>query len=188
MVEPDEILIKQILAGDNDSFRKLLQKYQALVYSICYNIVRDHQEAENLAQETFIQVHKALSQYEYKGFKTWVSRIAVNKSIDLKRKKLTQKESKVIFLDDIEQCGLGHADDVLEQIEAAEESRKVLELCSQLPDKYGSVLIKHYIESKSCKQISDEEGISPRTVESRLFRAKKMFRKYWKEGEHNAAF
>ncbi len=59
---------------------------------------------------------------------------------------------------------------------------RVRAVCRQLPDKYRRVIEKFYFQSWTYEEIAREEGISMRTVESRLYRARKMFREKWKEG------
>jgi RNA polymerase sigma factor (sigma-70 family) len=179
-MEPDELLVKRALKGDNDSFRSIVEKYQGLVYAICFNITGHRQEAENLAQETFIQVYRSLSRYENKGFKSWIGRIATNKAIDWKRKMKLENEGKVVYLEDISEIS---TDDngINEQLIKKENAKRVMELCNNLPEIYSTVLIKFYIQSKSYNEISKEDGISVKTVESRLYRAKQAIRKQWEE-------
>lgn len=179
-MDPDELLVKKALKGDEDSFRSLVEKYQGLVFAICFNITGHRQEAENLAQETFIQVYRSLSRYENKGFKSWIGKIASNKAIDWKRKMRLENEGKVVYLEDIEEIST-ESNSIHEELIKKENSKKVLELCNKLPEIYSSVLIKFYIQSKSYNEISKEDGISVKTVESRLYRAKNAIRKQWKE-------
>lgn len=179
----DEILIKKALKGDEDSFRSLVEKYQGLVYAICFNITRHRQEAENLAQETFIQVYRSLSRYENKGFKSWIGKIATNKAIDWKRKMRLENEGKVVYLEEIEEIST-ESNYIHDELVKKENARKILDLCSKLPEAYSNVLIKFYIQSKSYNEIAKEDGVSVRTVESRLYRAKNAIRKQWKECEY----
>lgn len=187
-METDDLLAKSASEGNTDAFRKIVERYQRLVYAICYNMIKDHQEAENLAQETFIQAYRTLTQYQYRGLKNWISRIAVNKSIDLKRKKAAGIESKVIYLEEMLETGAKQTDDIQEKLIRKEERSRILALCGRLPEKYDKVLKMYYFENKSYQEISQKEGISVKTVESRLYRAKNMLKKYWEEGEENAAF
>lgn len=179
-MEQDELLVKRALKGDNDSFRSIVEKYQGLVYAICFNITGHRQEAENLAQETFIQVYRSLSRYENKGFKSWIGRIATNKAIDWKRKRKLENEGKVVYLEDISEISTDD-NSINEQLIKKENAKRVMELCNNLPEIYSTVLIKFYIQSKSYNEISKEDGISVKTVESRLYRAKQAIRKQWEE-------
>lgn len=183
-MDPDELLVKRASKGDDDAFRSLVEKYQGLVFAICFNITGHRQEAENLAQETFLQVYRSLSRYENKGFKSWIGKIATNKAIDWKRKMRLENEAKVVYLEDIENLEDISSEDnsIQDELIKRENTEKLLELCNKLPEIYSNVLIKYYIESKSYNEISKEYGISVKTVESRLYRAKKVIREQWKEG------
>ena len=179
-MDPDELLVKRALKGDNDSFRSIVEKYQGLVYAICFNITGHRQEAENLAQETFLQVYRSLSRYENKSFKSWIGKIATNKAIDWKRKMRLENEGKVVYLEDIEEISTDE-NSIHDELIKKENAKRVLEICDGLPEIYSKVLIKFYIQSKSYNEISKEDGISVKTVESRLYRAKHAIREQWKE-------
>lgn len=179
-MELDELLVKKAIKGDDDSFRRIVEKYQGLVYAICFNITGQRQEAENLAQETFIQVYRSLSRYKNKGFKSWIGKIATNKAIDWKRKRCLENEGKVVYLEDIEEITT-ESNLIHDELVKKENTKKLLELCNKLPEIYSTVLIKFYIQSKSYNEISKEDGISVKTVESRLYRAKHAIRRQWKE-------
>jgi len=183
-MEPDELLVEKTLTGDQEAFRKLVDRYKTVVYAICMNIVKDTHEAENLSQETFIQAYRSLRQYENKGFKTWLGRIATNKSIDWKRR----QRHKVVYLSEIEDTVPNDGPAPYDRMLKKEIRDQITLLCSQLPDRYGIVIKKYYIQSKSYKQIADEEGISIKTVESRLYRAKSLMRNKWKEEDRYDAF
>jgi len=176
----DELLIRKAQKGDEDSFRNIVEKYQGLVFAICFNITKHRQEAENLAQETFIQVYRSLSRYENKSFKSWIGKIATNKAIDWKRKMRMENEGKVVYLEDITEMGIDN-NSIDDELIKKENTKRLLELCNKLPEIYSAVLVKFYIQSKSYNQISKEDGISIKTVESRLYRAKHAIRRQWKE-------
>lgn len=179
-MDPDELLVKKAIKGDDDSFRNIVEKYQGLVYAICFNITGHRQEAENLTQETFLQVYRSLSRYENKSFKSWIGKIATNKAIDWKRKSRLENEGKVVYLEDIEEISTDK-NSIHDELIKKENTKRLLELCNKLPEIYSTVLIKFYIQSKSYNEISKENGISVKTVESRLYRAKHAIRKQWRE-------
>lgn len=186
-MEPDELIIKRVLNGNQDAFVEIVKKYQKLIYAICFNITGQSQEAENLAQETLLQVYRSLSRYEAKGFKTWICRIATNKSIDWKRKQKAESEKQVIYLNDIPESE-SDVFCVQQQFDRKETRKKVQEICNNLPQKYGIIVNKYYMQSKTYNQISEEEGISLRTVETRLYRARQEIRKKWEEEEKYGTF
>lgn len=97
----EKVIIKAI-NGDSDAFREIVETYKDFVFVIILNITMDYHEAENLAQETFIQVFRSLSFYRFNGFRTWIGRIATNKAIDWKRKMKTARQGKMIYIEDVD--------------------------------------------------------------------------------------
>ena len=182
-MELDELTIKRAASGNQEAFRKIVEEYQKLVFAICMNITKDRQEAENLAQETFLQVYRSLNKYRSEGFKTWIGRIATNKALDWKRSRKVENSLQFIDINDSHEIRSNERDTPHEKLLHKEEKERLETLCNDLPEKYAVVISKYYVQLKSYKQISDEEGISIKTVESRLYRAKKMLKDKWEEGE-----
>ncbi|QHA00102.1 sigma-70 family RNA polymerase sigma factor [Dehalobacter restrictus] len=151
-----------------------------MIYMICLNVIHDPFEAENLTQDTFLQVYKSLSTYEYRGFKTWLSRIALHKAIDYKRKTVHTKARENICLAEIENIADGRAP--VQDMIIKEEEKVLLDQClKRIPKHYETVIRKTYQENKSSRQIAQEENISVRTVETRLYRGKKVLRECFEE-------
>ena len=114
------------------------------------------------------------------GFKTWLGRIALNKAIDHKRKAANRVIRESICLSEIDNV----ADDgaSVQELIIKEEEKALLEEClRRIPEHYETVIRKSYEENKSCKEIALEENISVRTVETRLYRGKKILRKCFEE-------
>lgn len=177
----EDILIKKAAMGDVEAFREIVENYKNLIYSICFGILRDSHEAENAAQETFIQVYRSLTKYEYKGFKTWIGRIATNKSIDFKRKLQREASINALSIDDIYNEDISDKNSLEDEILKKFEAKYIMNKCKTLPDIYKRIIEKYYIQEKSYAEISKEELISIKTVESRLYRGKKLLREIIKE-------
>lgn len=179
----DAQLVRRCLSGEQEAFRLIVEKYQGYVFAIILNLVREKDQAENIAQEVFFQTYRSLHQYRYENFKSWIGKIAVTKAVDWSRKKkrLFQEEA----VPDVDVLGAGRGDpapspeEVLLRKERADQVRKV---CEGLPEIYRRIMVKFYLEEKSYQQIALEEGTTVKTVESRLYRGRILFRKEWKEG------
>ncbi|SNT09588.1 RNA polymerase sigma factor, sigma-70 family [Anaerovirgula multivorans] len=180
-MEQEEFLIRKVLSGEQAAFRKIVDLHKNYVFSIILNIVKDRQEAENIAQETFMAVYSSLKNYRGQGFRSWIGKIAVHKSIDWTRKKKREREGLLSYLQNIESIGQGTEPLLEEKVLKEEEIRKLHALLLQLPSKYRDILEKYFIQSMNYKEIAEVEGISVRTVESRLYRGKKLLREAWKE-------
>lgn len=83
----DEDLILGLNAKDNVAFRELVEKYQSMVYKACFNLIRQPEDAEDIAQDVFIEVFESISQFRFQSkLSTWLYRIAINKSLNHIRK------------------------------------------------------------------------------------------------------
>lgn len=141
--------------------------------------------AADISQEVFIKIYTAIGSYNHQGFKTWISRIATNTAIDYIRKRARDQE-RTISLDLYkETISLPNSPDTPESVLLEKDQhQELLAACERLAPKYRDVIKMYYGENKSYQQISKEENISVRTVESRLYRGKKIIKKRW-EAEGN---
>ncbi len=179
----EEMIINNALSGNQEAFRTIVDNYKRYVFAIIFNIIKNTEETENVAQETFLQVYRSLSTYRQGSFKSWIGKIAVHKAIDWKRKNCrTGAVDRVIYLEDMREGIAAEGDLIEERIIKAEEAYRIKELCNKLPPIYGSVINKYYIENRNYQEIAAEEGVSVRTIETRLYRAKKLLKDAWKEG------
>lgn len=160
-------------------FEEIVDQYQDYVYSLCLGMVRDSHVAADITQDVFIKIYTSIGSYRQEGFKTWISRIATNKSIDYIRKKTREKEKLVSF--DFYTESLLIVDTPESLLLQKDQKQKLLSICEGLTPKYRGVVKKYYVENKSYAIIAAEEKISIRAVESRLYRAKGMIKKRWEE-------
>ncbi|MBL0386097.1 RNA polymerase sigma factor [Tumebacillus sp. ITR2] len=168
--------IKKVLAGDESCYRLLVERYQALVYTIALRMVRDRTEAEDIAQDVFLKAYRTLADFrEEASFKTWVCKIATNRCIDWKRKHGTRQErtAQVEEAAWIPDPNGERPEQALIRRETQSEVRRVIE---EMPEKYRSILVMYHFQNMSYQDIADNQEISPRTVETRLYRAKQMMR------------
>lgn len=175
-------LIKRIKNGDQDAFARIVDQYKNQVYTICLRMTGIPQEAEDLAQESFVRAYTNIDRYETdKKFSTWLFRIATNLSIDYLRKK---KPSAYI---DAEIPGtdgytmhahLASPEPLPEETVIGRETSEWLQKeINDLPPKYRSAIILKYMEDLSLKEISDILGIPVPTVKTRIHRGREALRK-----------
>ncbi|WP_422660853.1 RNA polymerase sigma factor [Paenibacillus sp. EC2-1] len=176
-----ERLITRILQGDQGAFRELVNMYSKHVFHTAYSVLRDVKEAEDASQEVFIQVFKALPQYRSEGFKTWITRITLNKSIDLKRKIVRRTpEQQGEREEELERIP-SQDEDTLNLLIHKEKKHELRQKVLSLPDNHREVITAFYLEEKNYEQIACELGVTVKTVESKLYRARQWIRKTWKE-------
>ncbi|MCR4317498.1 MAG: sigma-70 family RNA polymerase sigma factor [Planctomycetes bacterium] len=172
----DSEAVARCLGGDVDAFGVLVERYQKRTLWITYQMVQDWDEASDLTQETFTRAFKSLSNFDIeKSFYTWVSRIAVNTSIDFIRKRdrmrIVPDETLVLF---------PSSDDVPESyVSQGERKRNVYKILDTLPDKYRTILVLKDIEGIPGKEIAEILEIDYQTVRWRIHHARKLFKEQW---------
>nr|WP_235776389.1 sigma-70 family RNA polymerase sigma factor [Robertmurraya massiliosenegalensis] len=177
----DQVLIKKILSGNDHAFRLLVEKYRTELFKTVYAVLRNQKDAEDATQEVFIKIYHSLPQYENQGFKTWMKRIAVNHSIDLKRKKARKPEEMVEAL--VYDSLVTTRDRVEEEIINKERRKLVRERLEELPENYRGVIYDFYIAEKSYQQMAEEQQVQVKTIETKLYRARLWMKKHWKEDD-----
>lgn len=176
-MENEIMLINSAMSGNQDSFREIVETYQSLVYSICLNVLKDRHEAQNAAQETFIKVYRSLKSYQFKGFKSWIGRIATNTSLDILRKNSSSKNLEVTLIENINDVGAEL--EPIDEIILKEDRKKLMLILEELPPIYKQVIEMHYLKEMTYEKIADCEGVSKKTIESRLYRARKLIKEKW---------
>ncbi|MDN3017362.1 sigma-70 family RNA polymerase sigma factor [Paenibacillus sp. BSR1-1] len=172
-----------MLQGHDHAFRLLVEKYRNDVFRTVFAVLRDQKEAEDAAQEVFMKIYTSLPQYENQGFKTWMTRIAVNHAIDVKRKQARRREEVVEAL---EQGAIGigtQRDSVEKEIIELDQRRLVRKRLNELPENYRDVIYGFYIAEKSYQQMADEQQVQVKTIETKLYRARNWMKKNWKEDD-----
>lgn len=174
--------IKQVLKGDQNAYADIVNLYQHKLYQICYRMLGNRQEAEDIAQEAFVRAYINLHSYDQKRkFSTWIYRIATNLCIDRIRKKKPDYylDAEVAGTDGLDMYSQIAADeklpeDVVAQMELQERIQYEI---SRLPDKYRSVIVLKYIEELSLQEISEILDMPLGTVKTRIHRGREALRK-----------
>ncbi|MDF2961294.1 MAG: polymerase, sigma-24 subunit, subfamily protein [Paenibacillus sp.] len=175
--------IERIIAGDKQVFRLLMEKYNSYLFHVVFSVLRSTKDAEDVTQEALLKIFASLPQYQHQGLKTWMTRIAVNKAIDHKRA-LERKRGREQLTAEIEE--MLPADSIHSvEVEVLDKQRRqqLRQYLDDIPANYREVVVAYYIEDKSYQEIATEQGITLKTVESKLYRAKQWIRRHWKEEE-----
>jgi RNA polymerase sigma-70 factor (ECF subfamily) len=175
----DAELIQRVIDHDENAFRLLVDKYQSLVYNACYHITRQVDDAEDIAQEVFIEVFESAVRFRHESkLSTWLYRIAINKSLNYIRKNKWGKlfrtvehylsgEINVKF--DIEDPS---ANDNPENIETKERRNVLQKAIDSLSTNQRIAFTMHKIDELSYQEIADIMELSLSSVESLIHRAK----------------
>ncbi|MCM3760681.1 sigma-70 family RNA polymerase sigma factor [Alkalihalobacillus oceani] len=177
----DQVLLEKIKNGNDHAFRLIVEKYRTELFRVIYAILRDQKDAEDATQEVFIKIYHSLPTFENQGFKTWMTRIAVNHAIDMKRKRERRREEITEPL--ASQAAVSARDHVEAEVMLTEKQRLVRKKLDQLPSSYREVVYDFYIAEKSYQQMAEEQQVQVKTIETKLYRARQWMKKHWKEEE-----
>jgi RNA polymerase sigma-70 factor (ECF subfamily) len=173
--------IKQVKKGDQNAFGEIVEIYKNKVYQICYRMLGNRHESEDVAQETFIRAYVNINTFNQDlKFSTWLFRIATNLCIDRIRKK------KPDFYLDAEVSGTdgltlysqipSDAESPDAEVESLELQEIVQKEILKLPEKYRSVIVLKYIEELSLNEISEILNLPLGTVKTRIHRGREALR------------
>lgn len=179
----DAALIEKVRNGNDHAFRLLIEKYQSHIYKSVYAVLRNQKDAEDAVQEVFLKIYTSLPSYEDQGFKTWITRIAVNHAIDMKRKKVRRREESLIDFDQPTEEETFRMDNTEQLVVASEMRQYVRSRLSELPETYRDIIIGFYIMEKTYKQLAEEQQVQVKTIETKLYRARQWMKKHWKESD-----
>jgi RNA polymerase sigma-70 factor (ECF subfamily) len=173
--QTDEELIDRVRRGETRFFAELVGRYQDPVYGMARRFVRSAGDAEDLAQEAFLRAFRGLAAFKGDArFSTWLYRITWNLCADWLRRNRKPGRAPVT----LERAG-DMADgriDLEGGVLAAEERRKVRQALDGLDEKYRVVLILLYYQKLSYDQIASVLAVPMKTVETRLYRARKLLK------------
>ncbi|AZV61764.1 RNA polymerase sigma factor SigW [Peribacillus castrilensis] len=174
--------INQVLKGDHNAFGEIVEIYKDKVFQICFRMLGNRQEAEDLAQEAFVRAYVNIRSFNITmKFSTWLYRIATNLCIDRLRKK---KPDYYLDAEVAGTEGLNMYSQIASDMAKPEEEVESLELqetiqveIMKLPEKYRSVIVLKYIEELSLKEISEILDLPVGTVKTRIHRGREALRK-----------
>jgi RNA polymerase sigma-70 factor, ECF subfamily len=157
--------------GDRAAFDSRVEKYQRKIYGLCYRYVNDHQDADDLVQESFLKAYRAIGRFRGdSAFSTWLYRIAVNACINFRSARRPPGKEVPEAIPDPRQGALdGLVDD--------ERSRAVREAVSRLPAKQRATVILKVFNEMSHQEVAQALGSSVGTVKANLFHALANLRK-----------
>tara|TARA_Y100000768_G_scaffold388520_1_gene384925 strand:+ start:3520 stop:4086 length:567 start_codon:yes stop_codon:yes gene_type:complete len=174
-IEDDDQIIEKCLSGDIDSYKFLVQKYQARIINTCYKYTKNIRDAEDVAQEVFLKAFQNLSNFKFDSkFYSWIYRIAVNTSLNFVNSKEKRKEKETISDESCLNDQSFSVDDPDEFYKFNELVDKIQPLMDNLPGDLKKMIELYEIKDFTYEQISKELSVPIGTVRSRLHRARNM--------------
>ena len=184
----DKELIEKIIQGQEDLFSIIIDKYKNKVFSIIYSFCGQTSDCEDIAQNVFIKIFKALPKFKFESeFSTWMYRIVINETITISKK----KKHNIVPLDinnseDEEKSNLidflKSNDNTEKELMQKETQKMVQEALAKLKDNYKMVLTLRDIEDYSYEEIAQMMNASVENVKIWIFRARNRLKEILTEG------
>jgi len=189
----DNELVSRCLQGDSTAFNHIVDKYQQRIYNIAFRMTNNHDDALDLAQESFIRIYRALASYKGESaFSTWIHRIASNVCLDELRKK--KRQPLVALSTDATMSGeegeysiefaAGDEDTPEQHLLRNEVRREIALALSQVSPEHRIVLVLRDIQGYSYEEMAEIIGVNVGTIKSRLNRARIALREVLRAAEH----
>jgi RNA polymerase sigma-70 factor (ECF subfamily) len=180
MKEDDILLIKECQAGQVSAFDRLVEIYRKQIYHLAYCITGNHEDADDISQETFVRAYRAICDFKGKArFSTWLRRITINLSINHLKSESLRKN----VVNDGGKLNGGNfsgiparTDNPLENVEAEELAQQIKVAMDSLPVVEKVVFVLRVHQGLSYKEIAQSLGCPVGTVMSRLNRARRRLR------------
>lgn len=157
-------------------FQNVYNQYHILVYNVALNYVRNSEDAEEITQDVFIQVHASLHRFEEKStFKTWIYRITINKSIDFIKHKNSKKRFFIFGTksqSETEYLNISHFEHPGILLENKEKAALLYATIDTLGENQKTAFMLSKINGLSNPEIAEIMQLSISSVESLIFRAK----------------
>lgn len=177
---PDEELVLKSQQGDIHAFDMLVERYHGKIYGLTYNMTSNREDAEDLTQDIFVKAFQALPRFRGKSsFYTWLYRIAVNKTINYRKKRNRKRAMSLdqfdneIKLDDVYH-DLTSKGSPLRNLSLSELQKKLNEALQNLSEKHRTVVVLHDMQGIPHEEIAKMVGASVGTIRSRLFYARRQ--------------
>lgn len=167
----DQAVIDQVLSGDREAFAVLVDRHKGMAFTLALRIVRNREEAEEIAQDAFVKAFRSLKSFRRESrFSSWLYRIVYNQAISRTR---LRKPRAASYDDGFEGNEPVQAGDALQRVAAAERKRFLAQAMDRLTPQDAAILTMHYMEDTSVEEVSRATGLSPSNVKVRMFRARK---------------
>jgi RNA polymerase sigma-70 factor (ECF subfamily) len=181
----DAAVVAQVLAGDRDAFRVLVERHSRSIFRVVYRMTGNQQDTEELVQETFLRAYKSLQRFELRAnFSTWLYRIAVNRTLDFLTARKTQMQMQNTY-----QIAENPEDGEHRQIQipadgpgpdrlllSAEMKRKIAGAMGLLTPAERIAFTMRHMEGKSIEEISQTLHLKTSAAKNSVFRAVQKLR------------
>ena len=175
-------LVRRAQARDELAFRDIVERYQAKVFSIIFGILRNRNDAEDIAQQVFAKVYFSMGNFDFRSsLLTWIYKITVNECYDYLRKKRVRKlvyesdfsEEESLLMQNSE-AAMDHRPAVDTQLAQRDF---VLKLLAKVSEEDRNLMLLKEVEGHSVEELAQMTGMNENTIKVKLFRARQKLLK-----------
>jgi RNA polymerase sigma-70 factor (ECF subfamily) len=165
-------IINQIIGGDTQAFSVLVDVYKDLVFTLAIRMLKNREEAEEVSQDTFIKIYKALPKFKGESkLSTWIYKVAYNTCLDQIKK--NNRRYDEVAIDSFSENQIKTLDNALDALEEKEQQQTIQDCLQQLTSKDSFLLTLFYFEELSLEEISKVVNMEANTVKVNIHRARK---------------
>jgi RNA polymerase sigma-70 factor (ECF subfamily) len=183
MIQNDQILIDRFCSGDQTAFYDLVGRYKKKIYHLAYDVTGDHHEAEDISQEVFMKVYRALKTFRRDAkMSSWLHQITVNASIDSLRRKSAKPAKSIAEFDNVSTqenliASGSHSYDPVQSTESAQIQSRISLALQKISPKERTVFVMCHYNALKLNETAEILNVTIGTVKSLLFRAIRKLRK-----------
>jgi RNA polymerase sigma-70 factor, ECF subfamily len=175
-------LVRRVQARDELAFRAIVERYQAKVFSIIYGILRNHNDAEDIAQQVFSKIYFSIRNFDFRSsLLTWIYKITVNECYDYLRKKRVRKLVYESDFSEEDAQRIEASDPAIDPATPMDRRLAQRDLVSKLLEKVSaedrSLILLKEVEGHSVEELAQMTGLNENTIKVKLFRTRQKLLK-----------
>jgi RNA polymerase sigma-70 factor, ECF subfamily len=175
-------LVRRVQAKDELAFREIVERYQAKVFSIIYGILRNRNDAEDIAQQVFAKIYFSIKNFDFRSsLLTWIYKITVNECYDYLRKKRVRKLVYESDFSSDDNLRMENSEPATDQAPAVDhrlaQHDLILKLLAKLSEEDRALILLKEVEGHSVEELSEMTGMNENTIKVKLFRARQKLLK-----------
>jgi RNA polymerase sigma-70 factor (ECF subfamily) len=168
-----DALIERCLSGDQAAWDQIVRQHWRKVFNLAYKFVGRHDEAEDLTQDIFLKIFKALRTFDRRAnFQTWLISISRNLCIDHYRSVRKERETMARDVDASDLSPVSRERSPLSQLEQVDLKQIIRQALAELPPALRQAVVLRYLQEFSYQEIADQLGLPEGTVKSRINRGR----------------
>ena len=163
---------------EKEQFASYIKQYERLIITICLSFTKNYFDAEDLAQQTFLAAYQNFESFDGNNLKAWLTTIAANKCRDHIKSKA---RTTVNFSEEEYENLVDTGDSTEETVVKKNTMERIQSMCNKLKEPYRTVAISYFCKDIRLSHLAKETGQNIKTLETQLYRSKKLLKDLWKE-------